>query len=256
MPSLEHCFGQLDQSSKEALADLPSPLHKALGALLIAEEEAKSPWLSAFEIGEALAAAGVSLTARQVGPALSRAGDKVRSRRIGSTTLYRIMIPGRRLVEPTLGRQTLLVVYVEAGKPRTARRQLADLLEPLAGDIRISDPYYGVRTLDSLSLLKSARSVRFLTARTNEKMDEVSRAIRDFCRENPKMELRVAADASSMHDRYVLTDDTLILVGHGLKDIGGKESFVIRLGEEVAQALIGTITPAFDAKWSSAEPIK
>ncbi len=148
------------------------------------------------------------------------------------------------------------MVYVEAGKPRTARRHLAALLEPLSGDVRISDPYYGVRTLDSLSLLKSASSVRFLSARTNEKAADVNRAIQDFIRENPRVELRLASDPSSMHDRYVLTDDMLILVGHGLKDIGGKESFVIRLDGEVARDLIATLAPSFDAKWASASPIR
>ena len=59
-----------------------------------------------------------------------------------------------------------------------------------------------------------------------------------------------------MHDRYVLTDDMLILVGHGLKDIGGKESFVIRLDGEVARDLIATLAPSFDAKWASASPIR
>lgn len=252
---LQEQFARLDQASKEALADLPTAQQKALGALLIAGDAYGRPWLDAGGISAALQAAGVALGTRQVGPALSRAGDMVATRSRGGATEYRIMTAGRRVVEPALSRTALSVVYVEAGKPRTARQQLAALLTPLVGDVRISDPYYGIRSLDSLALITSATRVRFLTARTNEKQADLARAITDFRREHPNVELRAAATPSTMHDRYIVAADTLIIVGHGLKDIGGKESFVIRLDAEVAQDLLSELRASFDAKWATATPI-
>lgn len=186
---------------------------------------------------------------------MKRAGDKITLRAASGVTEYRIMTPGRRLVEPVLARTALNVVYIEAGRPRSARRHLAEVLGGLKGDVRINDPYYGVRSLDSLALITGASRVRFLTARTNENQGAVGRAIADFRREHPHVQLGAITAPTTMHDRYVLTDDTLILVGHGLKDIGGKESFVIRLDREVAEGLIAELGAAFEAKWASATPL-
>jgi hypothetical protein len=252
---LEDQFAGLDQASKDTLADLPTTQQKALAALLIAGDDYDTPWLDAGGICIALRAAGVALSPNQIGPALSRPRNLVARQAKNGATQYRLMTAGRRVVEAVLSRTALSVMYVEAGKPRTARKQLAALLAPLTGDVQISDPYYGVRTLDSLALLISASSVRFLTARTNEKQAEVARVIGDFRREHPNIDLRVASNPSSMHDRYIISDDTLILVGHGLKDIGGKESFVIRLDSQMVEDIVANMRAAFDAKWLVSAPL-
>lgn len=214
---LEDEFARLDQASKDALADLPTVQQKALAALLIAEDEYQTPWLEASGICMALRAAGVAVTPNQIGPALSRSRNLVARESKGGATQYRLMTVGRRIVEPVLSRTALSVVYVEAGKPRTARKQLAALFAPLTGDVRISDPYYGVRTLDSLVLLTSASNIRFLTARATSACLSFVRAIGDFRREHPYIDLRATLNPASMHDRYIISDDTFILVGHGLK---------------------------------------
>src|ERR1051326_7939861 len=146
---LEEQFARLDQPSKDALADLPTTQQKALAALLIAEDEYQTPWLDAGGISVALRGAGVAVGPSQIGPALSRPNNLVARRTTNSVTQYSLMTAGRRIVEPVLSRTALSVMYVEAGTPRTARKQLAALLAPLTGDVRISDPYYGLRTLDS-----------------------------------------------------------------------------------------------------------
>jgi len=44
----------------------------------------------------------------------------------------------------------------------------------------------------------------------------------------------------------------MFLLGHGLKDIGGKESFVIRLNKELAPNLIKDVRSKFDERWKLA----
>ena len=44
----------------------------------------------------------------------------------------------------------------------------------------------------------------------------------------------------------------LILLGHGLKDIGGKESFLISLDISLVQDLVKTSIKSFDKMWSNA----
>lgn len=69
------------------------------------------------------------------------------------------------------------------------------------------------------------------------------------------MEIRVAANAGDLHDRYVLSDAKILIVGHGLKDIGGKESFIIMLPRALAADLLGDVERSFDAKWSKATAV-
>jgi hypothetical protein len=56
--------------------------------------------------------------------------------------------------------------------------------------------------------------------------------------------------SGTLHDRYILSDDQLILLGHGLKDIGNKDSFAIRIPKTMAEDLLKTVRDNFDAKWS------
>jgi hypothetical protein len=43
------------------------------------------------------------------------------------------------------------------------------------------------------------------------------------------------------------------LLGHGLKDIGGKESFLIKLDNSFIPDLVKEIIESFDKRWTSAE---
>ncbi len=120
--------------------------------------------------------------------------------------------------------------------------------------MRVCDPYYGVRTLDSLDHLPKATSVRFLTAKTSESGRKLTGALRDFKRERPKIEFRTTS-SHSLHDRYVLAKDVLMILGHGLKDIGGKESFMICLRSALVPDLLNELAASFDKRWNSATKI-
>src|SRR5438132_178444 len=215
-------FRKLDREKKELLADISSPLLLSLAALSVARETFSVEHLSAEHITACLEAAGIAVDKTSVSKALARAGDRVsKSKGEYGEVLYRLMIKGEREVSPHLGGGGLVVVRIDEDKPRTARLRLGDLLSALRGTVRICDPYYGVRTLDSLDLISSSCSVRFLTGQTNEEGRRLRGALQDFKRERRTVELRRAARPTELHDRYVLTSEGLLLVGHGLKDIGG-----------------------------------
>jgi hypothetical protein len=129
------------------------------------------------------------------------------------------------------------------------------VLGALKGTVRVCDPYYGVRSLDGLELVPTKVKVRFLTARTNESATKWAGALKDFKKERPNVELRLAARPQDLHDRYVLSDDKILIIGHGLKDIGGKESFVIVLPRTLASDLLGDVQRSFDQKWANATSI-
>lgn len=254
--SLLETFSSLDEGAKEALADVDSPLLLTLAALDIAATEAGVDRLTAEHVVACLEAAGVAIKKTSVSRALARAGSRVAtSKNEDRETLYRLMTRGKKEIENLLGGELMAVVRIEGGQPRTARRRLGEMLSELKGTVRICDPYYGIRTLDSLDHVPKECDVRFLTSKTNESAQKTQSAIRDFTKERPKTEFRIAAVPSELHDRYVLTADSLLFLGHGLKDIGGKESFLIRLERSLAPDLFREIGGAFDKRWQAASAV-
>jgi hypothetical protein len=129
---------------------------------------------------------------------------------------------------------------------------LAELLSGLSGIARICDPYFGLRTLETIDHIPPKTNIRFLTSKTNESMPKARGAFHDFSKQRKNVEFRLLPPPNDLHDRYVLTDDELLLVGHGLKDIGNKESFVIRIEKTLAPDLLESLAQSFDAKWAGA----
>ncbi len=253
--SLLDTFRTLDKTTKDVLADLTSPLLLSCATLSTAHEKADYDRLSAEHIVACLEAAGVAAKKTSVSRALARAGDRVsRTKGLDGDILYRLMTKGERDIAPYLGGGLLSVVRIEGSKPRTGREKLGQILSQLKGTVRICDPYYGLRTLDSLDFIPKATVVRFLTAKTGESARKLRGALRDFREERPKIQFRKTS-SDYLHDRYVLAKDSLLILGHGLKDIGGKESFMIRLSSSLVPDLIRETASVFDERWKSASKI-
>lgn len=253
--SLLETFRTLEPSTKNVLADIDSPLHLSFAALSIAHDVAGHDRLSAEHIVACLEAAGVAIKKQSVSKALARAGVRVSANRsLDDDTLYRLMTKGEREIASLLGGGELSVVRIDGSSPRTARQRLGEVLSGLKGTLRVCDPYYGMRTLDSLDYFSRSTSVRFLTSKTNESGRKLTGALRDFKKERPNIELR-STSSRVVHDRYVLGDDVLLILGHGLKDIGGKESFMICLNASLVPDLIKEMIASFDDRWKAATKI-
>lgn len=159
---------------------------------------------------------------------------------------------GVREFEPN---QIIRVLQIQSGKPRSAHLEVARLLQSLQDDVRICDPYFGMGSLLRLDELKEAKSIRFLTQKLeNKEQVLMPKAVAEFVRERPRFEFRKHA-GNDLHDRFVVTEKELILLGHGLKDIGNKESFVVKLDRTYAGDVIDNICAAFDSKWKQAQPV-
>lgn len=254
LSKLEETFNSLDPYIKHALSGSSSPMYVTLAVLVLAQDHAGVMHLSAEQVSNLLEIAGVALTSTQITKALAKAGDKITRTRKNGQTYFRIMTKGRILVEPLLAAGPLYLVRIEAGKPRTARKKLEEILSPLSGILRVCDPYYGIRTLDSLALIPSSCSVRFLTYTTTEKKASLGGPFSDFKREHPNVEFRILQPPSTIHDRYILTEDTLLLLGHGIKDIGSKESFIVVVSSSFAGDLVQATQISFDHLWTRASP--
>lgn len=254
--SLLDTFRALDQGVKESLAEIDSPLLLSLATLDIAATDASTEKLTAEHIVACLEAAGVAVRKTSVSRALARAGARVSTtRNDDGETLYKLMTKGKKEIENLIGGELMSVVRIEGGQPRTARIRLGEVLATLKGKVRICDPYFGLRTLDSLDHIPKSCPIQFLTAKITDPLAKVQGPVRDFIREHPGSEFKTANNPSELHDRYVLAADMLLILGHGLKDIGGKESFMIRLGRDLAPNLLKEVGSAFDVRWTAGSPV-
>ena len=146
-------------------------------------------------------------------------------------------------------------IFVEPGTCRTSHLELEQFFKEIDSDLRICDPYYGKGTLYRLDGLVHCPSIRFLTENPEKsEKDILSRALSEFCRQYGHVEFR-RYNTHDVHDRYILASDRLILLGHGLKDIGAKESFVVQLTQDMAGGIMEAVRRSFDERWESAMPL-
>jgi len=148
-----------------------------------------------------------------------------------------------------------LFFHVEAGKPRLAHLQLESLFKRLSGEISVCDPYYGSGSLARLDLLERCRPIRFLTSKPDSsEKPTIERKLKEWRQQHGAIEFK-KSQKDNVHDRYVLAKDELIILGHGLKDIGQKDSFVIQLRKDIANDLLSSVGASFESKWETASPI-
>jgi len=145
---------------------------------------------------------------------------------------------------------------VEAGKPRTAHLLPKDIFQQVTGEVRIRDLYYGTGSLLRIDSLSHCSPIKFLTQTPDKREAQIlPRAFQEWKGEHGNVEFR-RHSGTDLHDRFVLADQLLILLGHGLKDPGDKkESFVILISPEFAADLMDRVRHSFDDKWRSALPI-
>jgi hypothetical protein len=80
------------------------------------------------------------------------------------------------------------------------------------------------------------------------------RALQEWKQQHGATEFRESG-GTDLHDRYILSDAELILMGHGLKDVGNKDSFVVRIPSSLAPDVVGSVRSSFDQKWANGNSI-
>jgi len=122
--------------------------------------------------------------------------------------------------------------------------------------LKIVDPYCGDKTLDILSKYNS-RNIKFLTClnKLGKNKEKVGRSIKDFLKQSSNTEFRDYQN-KDIHDRYIISDSDLVLLGHGIKDLGSKESFAIVFNKKSATNVYESLVEAFNRRWKTATVIK
>ena len=131
-----------------------------------------------------------------------------------------------------------------------------NIINNLKGELKIVDPYCNEGTLDILKDVRD-REVKVLTRVENlreKQRDRFLREIEDFKSENKNIEFR-SYPYKDIHDRYVISSEFLAILGHSIKDLGSKESFVILLNRNTSKNIVDALNENFDRRWKQSKTI-
>lgn len=234
-----------------------TPLDRALWALACHKHTITSPsHISHHDISRLLRKHDVSSSAISIARCLARAGDKVDREGTGKSVRFRIMRPGEDHLRRLKGGESVNVVYVDGSAAWTARRMLIDqIAKKVRDESLIVDKYVGVESLDLLGRFPKEKRIRFVTAEVSGNADRFQRELATFKREYKAIEIRKYPRGQELHDRYLLSGDELYLLGHGFKDFGKKESFLLVLKGPVGKEIRELLKKRFETRWAGSAPL-
>jgi len=233
------------------------PLEAGLWCLYVSKYDFGVDYLTCENLEDILSEfLDMPLTSIQIKRAFARAGKKIIKNKHGEG--YKISDPGETYLRSLKRDEPLNIVYIQPNKPRTATKNLESLIKSIPKDILlICDPYYGLRTLEVLeSFAKYHKEIKFLTARigNGEKSATLNRAVSDCKKEyGKKIEIKLLS-GNDLHDRYIIAKDRFFIIGHGIKDLGSKESLIIVVEDRYGKDMRKTIASVFQKRWTIAKP--
>lgn len=251
-------FVEVDTSDFPDFYRYEKPLERGLWILWVAKDRLQIKRLTAEQIASVIRdVKEVSIEARSVTKSFNRAGDKIYTHHENGEVYFEIMKPGKDYLISEMKESSMQVVYFEPGKRYTSKRLLSkNILDSLKGELRIVDPYCSERTLDTLKDIKNEH-VKFLTRVDNLREKEREgflRELQDFKSEKLNIEFRNYLNRD-IHDRYIISSDSLVLLGHSIKDLGSKESFAVILNKDASKNIVEAITENFDRRWKQSNTL-
>ena len=60
---------------------------------------------------------------------------------------------------------------------------------------------------------------------------------------------------TDIHDRYIVSSDSLVVLGHSIKDLGGKESFAVTLSRDASKNIVEAVIENFDGRWRQSDTL-
>ena len=248
-------FKGADTSDLPDFYNYKNPLEMGLWVLWAAKDKLQIKKLSAEEIASVIRdVKEISVDAKSINNSFTPAKGKIHIYHENSEIYFEIMKLGKDHLLSLVKQGSTEVFYFEPDQKFSTKRMLSrSILEGLRGKLQIVDPYCGVRTLDILKDIKN-KTIEFLTRvehLKDKERDRFLRELQDFKTEYPTIEFRNCPNAD-IHDRYVISENSLVILGHSLKDLGSKESFAIVLNAESSKNVVEALTEIFNRRWKQA----
>lgn len=233
-----------------------SPLKKVLWILKTAKDNSPANALSPKAISHlAYKLLEENLPEKSIKNTIARAGNTIMKK---DNKFYEITCYGRDKLEERNAPNSQKTFYIDGQKPWTDRNSLfPELVSKLQGEILVLDPYYGLGTFHVLSKFSRDKNIKFLTSQigSNENPAMISKELSRFKKEFKNAELKIYSKFYELHDRYIISDNFLVLVGHGIKDIGDKECFLIGIPAEDVSDIIKNLKQKFKERWAKSNNI-
>lgn len=253
-------FSKVNEEELPDFHSLKSPLEWGLWVLYVGKEQLGINQMSAEDIAWVIREIKeISVEAISISNAFNRTkGKKVHVYRGGTVCTYGIMQSGKTFLSSIRREDEVRVFAFEPGKPFTSKEKLIDkILKDLSGEIKMVDPYCGVGTLDLLHKLED-RVVKILTRIENlgklRDRDIFLRAFKELKLEKQNVDIRTCPN-TDLHDRYIVSDDKLILLGYSLKDLGKKESFAVLMNKNSCPDTYNMMVENFNRRWKISTPL-
>lgn len=203
---------------------------------------AGTQWQTAVQISGSLRdECGISLHWRTIQTVLMGSREFVDRRKRQHRWHFTILTAGERLISETSEPITL----IEPKKALQAVISLHKLFSNLNGTVRICDPYLDPATIEHLDACADVQ-IRLLTKNVR-KASQLRRLISAFQGGKRHLEIRIASHGS-LHDRYILDDSSMLILGTSLNGFGKKQCFVVKAGNGIRNVVLSD----FDSKWQSA----
>ena len=255
---------QLKKKDLSSYAD-PSqlkPLGQALWVLAIVKDTLGTKALSAGTISYILAElVELPLDEIAIARAFARASKRVKTHKRDRELYYEIMAAGREFISESKRSHSVGEVLFFTGENAwsDANEQFPKMIAKLKGSLCAVDPYYGHGTFYLLRKFGKDRKIRFLSremgAKEQKDLNLFRNDLQRFKKEFKNVELKRYSGSDQLHDRYIVADNALIIIGHGIKDIATKESFVVFLAEQMVRGFLPTLKQAFERRWKRSTDI-
>jgi hypothetical protein len=200
-------------------------------------------WMSAVELSKALQMNhGRQLHWRTIDAELNGKRELVARRKRRGRWEYSILAQGSARV--AAAPQT--VAFIDPVNALQATRKLHDILSQLAGTVRICDAYLDNATFEHLEACPQTADIRLLTMNVKDS-GPLRRLVGAARSAGYRIEIKVVGNRV-LHDRYVLDDTQMLILGTSLNGFSKKQSFVINAGGDVR----ATMEREFDTLWATA----
>lgn len=196
----------------------------------------------------------IPISSNKIKKAFARAGNKIIKGQRDEG--YKISQPGETYLKSLKRNEPISVLYLRPSKPLQAKNTLKSLIKSIPkGTLQICDPYYGISTFNVIeTILKYHKDIKFLTSQMGggEKKRSVQQIIKDFKTEyGARIELKIISK-NEIHDRYILTKNSFLIIGQGLKDLGNKESLIVVIEDRYGKDMRNTLVKEFNKRWQNA----
>ncbi len=133
------------------------------------------------------------------------------------------------------------------------------VIDRLVGDLCIVDPFYGNGTFVFLSKFGKKRKIRFLSSKLGDEeqndLNTFQVNLKKFNSQFRNIKLKKYSRYFELHDRYIIAENALVIIGYGTKDFGSKESFVIYIPKDKVNTFLPLLKKIFEIRWKKGNNI-